>query len=249
MKLKQWKSPRKLEKDDLCFEGCASSELNACMRYEYYREYLLSCGAEGQWDLRQPLGRIAAIEWFCEMETLPDTPWLKIPEDLRSQYIKEQTPLDPESVLNVRILKICEKKDIEPWLSDAMRSYAGELFCLLAVRKGKCQKKDLVISFEKFVDAFDQKNTGFFLRKKGGRGGPMDKLHHLAAYRIRCGRNGEDALQYYTQITKTRPAPWVNKFKLNESRDKAKKWLEKTRNYILKLQDEAADHPPDIRLG
>jgi hypothetical protein len=142
------------------------------------------------------------FDWFAYIPDFPDRPWLDLPKDTRTEYIK--TIMDAgriiEPAFGLRIVTGAElekfawsdwQKYRRSWHPDAIQGW-------FEIPAGLSQK-EVLKQFDNYLQSVSKEHPTLFSTKPGGRNGPKDKLNQLGAYRILCGRSAARAAKYVSQ--------------------------------------------------
>jgi hypothetical protein len=227
----KWNEQRPLERHDWDFTECPKKQLPFCFRYEYCRESEFVKVAQHlqQNHAKIPVGILSLIsEALAHIpDYFPDfhkRPWLDLLEAERVRYIKDREeiakitqPLIGFSILTNQDLERCAGLSLQnTWLSLQQMPAVPALVARnerLNTQQGLFQitagfpKKEIIDQFRRYLDRIQRDQPNFFHANSGGRGGPMDRLKELGAYRILYGRSPALAYKFVRRHSNSKEQP------------------------------------------
>lgn len=143
------------------------------------------------------------FDWFAFIPDFPNRPWLDLPSKVRIEYIKipKDAKRDSNVFLGLRI-QTCETsgRNMWPlWLDCRQSLQHPEAIQGWHKIPTGFSKRDILRQFENYLENISKMHPKFFSKKSGGRGGALDKLNQLGAYRILCGRSPKMAARLVAQ--------------------------------------------------
>lgn len=180
------------------------------------------------------------FDWFAYIPDFPDRPWLDIPSKVRGEYINipADAERDTDALLGLRIMTSeASKNYIWPSWQDWRRALHPEANRGWFEIPTGYSKRDLLRQFETYLEIISKEDPNFFTKKSGGRGGALDKLNQLGAYRILCGRSPKRAARW---IANNKISIGKNLYLADEEEDFSSYRARKEAEQLIKIIDNYA---------
>ena len=136
--------------------------------------------------------------WFVEVKRFPDTPWLELTQEERTDCQRQH---QAETGMNVDLHSRALADDViaaqstdnwRTWCSARKDNVSG----WFSIPRAQFTKEQVLSAFELALDDLSFANNDLLLRF-GSRGGPADQLRQLGALRLMKGRTATKAMEIF----------------------------------------------------
>jgi len=180
-----------------------------CMRTLHKRGFPdnLTQESKGLWKIAMDalLFRLTLnYDFFSCIPDFPDCPWLDLSEEMRSSYFDKiasfRTQDGPPHSVRAISGKELENLNWPVW-NEAQKSIRPDSLKVLLEIPAGLSREEVRNQLDNLLKQISEQNDGLFSTSAGGRGGPLDKLRQLSAFRLLRGRSPTEAFRFVSRHT------------------------------------------------